>query len=374
MTANRCMARPVALVLGPSLEAISGVTTHVNSLLGSQLGRTYRLIHFQVGSEGRDESRFGKLGRFVISPFGLAAAILRHDASIVHVNSSLDAKAWWRDLAYLIVAKLCGARVVLQKHGGDLGRFTASPGFAFLVRHTLKLADSLVVLSQDDLKAYQAFVPGQHVAAVPNAIDPAPYPKHGRAPADATAPLKLLYIGRLAAGKGLSESLEALALLRAEGISPRLIIAGSGSEETHLRSRVRELGLGAQVSFAGPARGEDKMSLLCNADVLLLPSYSEGLPYALLEGMAAGAVPIVTQVGAIPDVVSNGVHGLFVPVKDSPSIARAIGLLHADRTRLARMSQACRGRIASTYSLERLAGDFTAIYSGLLAWPASQAG
>jgi glycosyltransferase involved in cell wall biosynthesis len=368
------MTRPVALVLGPSLEAISGVTTHVNSLLGSQLGQTYRLIHFKVGGEGRYESAFGKLGRFVTSPFALAAAILRHDASIVHVNSSLNAKAWWRDLAYLIVAKLCGTRVVFQKHGGDLKQFTTNPGFAFFVRRVFTLADALVVLSQDDLQAYQAFVPGRHIAAVPNGIDPAPYLKYNRAPADLSAPLKLLYIGRLAAGKGLSESLEALAVVRGEGMSPRLIIAGSGPEEARLRIRVRELGLGKQVSFAGPAWGEYKTKLLSNADVLLLPSYSEGLPYALLEGMAAGVVPIVTAVGAIPDVVTDGVHGLFVPIKDPYSIAQAIKSLHANRAGLARMSQACRCRIASAYSLERLADDFIAIYSTLLPWPASQAG
>jgi len=368
------MTRPVALVLGPSLRAMSGVTTHVNSLLGSQLGQTYRLIHFQVGSEGRDESRFGKLARLAASPFALAAAILRHEASIVHVNSALNAKGWWRDLAYLIVAKLCGARVVFQKHGGDLGRFTASPGFAIFVRRMLKLADCLVVLSQHDLRAYQALVPGRHVAAVPNGIDPAPYLKYRRRRADLSAPLTLLYIGRLAEGKGLAESLEALALVRAEAGSPRLVIAGSGSEEARLRSRVRELDLGQQVSFAGPAWGEYKMKLLSDADVLLLPSYSEDLPYALLEGMAAGVVPIVTPVGAIPDVVGDGVHGLFVPVKDPRSIAQAIKSLHADRSQLARMSQACRGRIASAYSLERVAEDFIALYSALLPWPASQAG
>ncbi len=368
------MTRPVALVLGPSLGAISGVTTHVNSLLGSPLGRAYRLIHFQVGSEGRGESRLGRLGRAVTSPVALAAAILRHDAAIVHVNNSLNAKAWWRDLAYLVVAKLCGARVLFQKHGGELRQFTANPAFAFLFRRALRLADLLVVLSQGELEAYRAFVPGQSVAAVANGIDPAPYLRFSRAPADRPAPLNLLYIGRLAAGKGLSESLEALAALRGEGLWPRLVIAGSGAEEPRLRARVRELGLGDQASFAGAAWGEHKTRLLGEADVLLLPSYSEGLPYALLEGMAAGVVPIVTPVGAIPDVVSHNVHGLFVPVKDPGSIAQAIRSLEANRAALARMSQACRSRIASGYSLERLADDFNALYSALLPWPASQAG
>jgi glycosyltransferase involved in cell wall biosynthesis len=365
--------KPVALLLGPSLRALSGVTTHVNSLLGSQLVAAYSLAHFQVGSEGRDEALLDKLARFIASPLQLAAAVLRHDARIVHINCSLNAKAWWRDLAYLVVAKLCGARVVFQKHGGSLEEFTANPAFAALVRAVLKMADAIVVLSHAEMKAYEDFVPGQNVAVVPNGIDPAPYLKYNRRPADPAAPLKLLYIGRLAPRKGLTETIDSLALL-APSVRPQLIIAGSGPEEPRVRRQVREAGLNGQVTFAGPAWDDYKVKLLNNADVLLLPSYSEGLPYSLLEAMAAGVVPIVTRVGAIPDVVHDGVHGRFVPVQDARAISDALRSLNEDRAALARMSQACRSRILSSYSLERLADDFTAIYSILLPWPVSQAG
>lgn len=361
--------KPVALVLGPSLSAISGVSTHVSSLLASQLGANYSLVHFQVGSEGRGESPLGRLARFAASPFQLAAAIVRHGAQIVHVNCSLNAKSWWRDLAYVAVAKLCGARVVFQKHGGELQKFASRPGFAALVRAVLKLPDAIVVLSQAELRQYEAFVQGQNIAVVPNGIDPAPYLKYNRRPADPAAPLKLLYIGRLAPGKGLSEALQALALV---GVKTHLTIAGSGPEEARLRAQVRELRLSGRVTFAGPAWGEYKTKLLNNADVLLLPSYSEGLPYSLLEGMAAGVVPIVTPVGAIPDVVCD--QGLFVPVGDARAISQKILFLDRNRAELARMSQACRQRILSAYSLERLAEDFSAIYSILIPWPASQAG
>lgn len=366
--------KPVALVLGPGLDAISGVTTHVNALLGSQLASAYRLVHFQVGSEGRSESAPGRLARLVASPFLLAAAILRHDACIVHINCSLNAKAFWRDLAHMVAAKLCGARVVFQKHGGDLREFCGDGLFARFVRLALRLPDAVVVLSREELKAYQEFVPGQTIAAVPNGIDPAPYLKHNRPPADPSAALKLIYIGRLAPRKGLAESLEALALARAAGVAAHLVIAGSGAEEARLRSLARALGLADEVIFAGPARGDCKTKLLCEAEVLLLPSHSEGLPYSLLEGMAAGVVPVVTPVGAIPDAVIEGVHGRFVPVGDAAAIARAIAALAADRPGLARMSLACRKRVACAYSLERLALNVNGLYSSLSPWPASQAG
>ena len=121
------------------------------------------------------------------------------------------------------------------------------------------------------------------------------------------------------------------------------------------------------MSFAGAIFGEAKLRLLAQADVLMLPSYHlEGLPYALLEGMAAGLVPIVTRVGAIPDVVTPGLHGLFVPPRDPQAVAAALETLHADRAALGRMGAAARERVKSHYSVDRVAGDFTVLYRVLV--------
>jgi glycosyltransferase involved in cell wall biosynthesis len=143
------------------------------------------------------------------------------------------------------------------------------------------------------------------------------------------------------------------------------LVAGEGPDEARLRHAVHDLGLEEHVLFAGPAFGERKAQLLAEADVFALPSYHEGLPYALLEGMAAGLVPLITRVGAMPDVVLEGVHGHFVALRDGESIAQAIVALAGDRARLAQMSAACRERVASGYSIERLANDFTALYTSL---------
>ena len=359
-------SKPLALLLGPSLDAISGVTTHVDSLLKSRLGSEFALAHFQVGSEGRAESALGRIARFARSPFALGAAILRRNAAVVHINTSVNAKAYWRDLAYLMAAKLCGARVVLQNHGGSsLREFCGNRMFAAFVRASLKLPDAIVVLSRAELAEYRSMVGGDNVLLLPNGIDCTPYLRHSRPAADPAVPLKLIYVGRLAPGKGLTEILEASALLKRDNVPARLVIAGSGPDEQALKARARSLGIEAEVCFAGPAYGERKLRLLAEADVLLLPSYSEGLPYALLEAMAAGAVPVVTRVGAIPDVVEEGVHGLFVPVGAAEPIARALAVLAADRARISRMSAACRRRVAAGYSIDRLAEQFAALYSQL---------
>ncbi|MGQ0547633.1 MAG: glycosyltransferase family 4 protein [Betaproteobacteria bacterium] len=368
-------ARPVVLVLGPGRAAISGVSTHVNALLGSGLGAEFALEHFQVGSEGRREGALERCWRLAASPFALAAAIVRRRAALVHVNTSLNARAFWRDAAYLLVAKLCGARVLFQTHGGTLGEFAAGRVSGPLVRALLRLPDAVAVLATAEREIYRRLVPTQAVAIIPNGVDCRAYRRHARRRADPRLPLRLLYMGRLAPRKGLAETIEALRLARAAGGAARLVIAGSGPEEARLRRQAADAGLGQEVSFVGPASGEHKARLLGDADVLVLASESEGMPYALLEAMACGVVPLATPVGAIPEMIHPGAHGVLVPPRDAPALARAIAGLAADRDALERMGAACRRRAAAAYSLERLAADFSAAYRSIgVAWAPSRIG
>src|ERR1700682_199740 len=101
------MKTPAALLLGPCREAMSGVSTHLNLLFASRLAEKFRLSHFQVGREGRDERVFGRLVRLAASPVLLAATIVLRRVSIVHINTSSDMRGYWRDLVYMIVARMC---------------------------------------------------------------------------------------------------------------------------------------------------------------------------------------------------------------------------------------------------------------------------
>jgi glycosyltransferase involved in cell wall biosynthesis len=363
---------PAVLLLGPELDALSGVSTHLRVLLGSVLAGSFELVHFPVGSEGCGEPRRGRLVRLAKSPFALAAAIRRTQARVVHVNTSLNARAFWRDLAYLLIARACGARVVYQVHGGALPRQFCSHTWLLesALRRALGLADRIVVLARSELEAYRRFLPGRPIVLAPNAVACGPLPPREAA---ASPALRLVFIGRLVREKGVQDLLLALAAIKRAGEPPRLTIAGSGPEEPRLRRMAAELGLDGVVVFAGPVTGAAKSALLRRSDLFVLPSYAEGLPYALLEGMAAGLPVVATRVGAIPDVVTDGVHGAFVPARDPDAIARVLGCLAADRDRLLRMGDAAHERIRESCSIDRLAGRFAELYEELgdprTGWP-----
>lgn len=361
------MNRPVVLITGPSRAAISGVSTHVNQLLGTALADEYEMVHFQAGSEGRSETAVGRWLRLAMSPFTLFATIVFRHASIVHINTSLVPKAFWRDLVYLLVAKLLRARVLWQVHGGALPQHffkEGGTGSRFL-RWALGVADAVVVLAQVELEAYQRFLPGQYVIAMPNAIDTRPYARVPTVRTSEEHPLRLVYVGRIAREKGLYETLQAIKVAAGHGIDVRLAVAGQGPEQDRLRRYALALGIASQIEWVGGVFGEDKVKLFARSDVFVLPSYSEGLPYALLEAMAAGMPVIATPVGAIPDVMTHGTHGFMVPVRDARALGDAIIAMASHRDQLTWMSRASRRRVRAAYAIERLAAEFAQRYAEL---------
>lgn len=362
------MARATAILLcGPHRAAMSGVSTHVSLLMGSRLAEDFDLFHFQVGAGGGGENAFTRLARRVLSPLALMGSILRRRAAIVHLNTSLDPRACWRDLGHLLAAKLLRARVVYQVHGGALPQeFSSGSSMrAALLRWMLGLPDRVMVLAQAELEAYRAFVPRQDVVALPVGIDCAPYARVPTVRSRGNQPLHLVYLGRLAREKGLYEALQGVRIAQHLGVDARIVIAGDGAEAAGLREHAAFLGLGSRAAFVGPVFGEDKVRLLAGADVAILPSWSEGLPYALLEAMAAGIPVLATPVGAIPDVMTDGLHGTLVPPRDPAAIGTAIARLAFDRERLSWMSRACRKRVLAAYSIERLARELSIHYRAL---------
>jgi len=354
-------------LLGPSLAAVSGVSTHLNQLIHSDLRAKFDLHHFQVGSEGRNEGFVGKCLRMLISPLSLASHLLEHRSSIVHINSSLVQKSYWRDTVYLLTAKVLRRKVVFQVHGGALPEefFGGHRLLTEMLRWVLRQPDVVVLLASCELSAYRRFLPRARLTVIANAVDTEGLGQE-RPVRSRNAPLRVVYIGRLADGKGIPDIVDAVRILRDRGVTVMLSIAGSGPLEQELRKLVSMAGLGDRVSFVGAVFGSAKDRLWLQSDVFAFPTLREGLPYAILESMAAGAVPVTTRVGAIPDVAINKIHGLFVSPHDPGAVADAIQWLDSHRDELEAMSVAGRHRIDECYTVPRLAGDFARLYEQVL--------
>lgn len=141
-----------------------------------------------------------------------------------------------------------------------------------------------------------------------------------------TRTLHLLYVGRLDPGKGIEYLLEALRMLIVDnGRAVQLHIVGKGRMQEEYRQRVKALRLERWVEFHGYlAHGHELLELYRTASVFVLPSLSEGIPQVLLEAMACGTPVVATKVGGIPDLISDGVHGLLVDPGEPQQIVQAV--------------------------------------------------
>lgn len=159
-------------------------------------------------------------------------------------------------------------------------------------------------------------------------------------------PLVLVSACRLAGGKGLSETLEAINELPAD-ILARLtyVIMGSGPEETALREKARQLNLSARVIFTGPVANNKVATHLAAADIYIQPSqpagpFLESFGISYLEAQAAGLPCIATSWGGIPEAVRDGETGILVGPGSISQIQRAIIRLTSDEILRTRMGAA----------------------------------
>ncbi|ADO68417.1 glycosyltransferase family 4 protein [Stigmatella aurantiaca] len=171
------------------------------------------------------------------------------------------------------------------------------------------------------------------------------------------------YSGRLAPEKGVDVLLEAWALLVRARPEATLVLLGNGPEEAALRRRVAQLGLGASVRPMGAV--SDVPAWLRASDVFALASRTEGLPVALLEGMACALPAVATRVGGTPEVLDDGVHGRLVPSENPSALAEGLIEALAPGTG-ARWGAAARARVEARFSLDAIAHRLLQLYGGLV--------
>jgi len=180
---------------------------------------------------------------------------------------------------------------------------------------------------------------------------------------DAGTPLVGI-VARLVPIKGHEDFLAAARQMADRDPRVHFAIVGDGERREELGRRVAELGLTDRVHFTGWKR--DLAPVYADLDVVVLCSKNEGLPTALIEAQAAGAPVVSTPVGAVAEIVEDGVTGHLVPIGDPAALAEKTLALIADPAAADAMGQRGRTRMRSRYGVQRLLDDIDRLYSQLL--------
>jgi len=174
----------------------------------------------------------------------------------------------------------------------------------------------------------------------------------------------IVAVGNLYPVKGHSYLVEAIGALSRRHPAVHLAIAGRGDLAQSLRAQAAALGVGDRLHLLGLR--DDVAAVLAAADVVAMPSLSEGLPLALLEAMFAGRPIVASAVGEIPATLADGDAGVLVPPGDASALSAAIEQLLLDPQRRRQLGASAAARAAAEYSLERMVERYAALYRRLL--------
>ncbi len=183
-----------------------------------------------------------------------------------------------------------------------------------------------------------------------------------RAELGAEGPL-VAAVSRLHRQKGLIYLLRALPAVVKARPDLRAVLAGGGDLESGLRAEANRLGLGGRLAFLGERA--DVAEILAAADVFVLPSLWEGLPYAVIEAAAAGTPIVASDIDGVREVVRNGETGVLVPAGHPEKLADAIIGLVENPERARALADRARREIPPLYSVDRMIRETESLYLAL---------
>ncbi|MBX7255446.1 MAG: glycosyltransferase [Candidatus Hydrogenedentes bacterium] len=160
---------------------------------------------------------------------------------------------------------------------------------------------------------------------------------------------RLIFVGRLAAVKGVPVLLEAFAALAAMHPELTLTLAGDGPDRAWIESYARERGITDRVTITGYVSQERVRELLAESDVFVMASFAEGVPVVLMEAMTTGLPVVTTHIAGIPELVEDGVSGYLVPPGDSASLTSRVEALLGDPALRNRLGAAGRAKVLAEF-------------------------
>lgn len=339
---------------------------------GGGIGRLIGHIVDAAAADGGDHRITDTRGARWSPPgslFRLAGAMLllgwdrlAHPGRIQHVHVA-GRGSTLRKLILTAFARAIGSGYVLHLHDYDYARDYngRSPGTQARVRKMFTGASHVIVLGGRDRATVRDLlgVDDARISILPNCVtDPGAHPRAVR-----ETPV-IVFLGQLGERKGVPELLEALASPGMASLPWRAVLAGDGPVEAY-RQRTRDLGLGARTDLPGWLGEAETRDLCAGADILVLPSHSEGLAMAVIEGLAHGLAVVTTRVGAHEEAIVHGETGIFVPVGDPVALAGALAdLLRTPEVR-ARLAGQGRAHYLARFSMDAYMRRLQYLYAGL---------
>ncbi|PON13348.1 hypothetical protein C2W62_34815 [Candidatus Entotheonella serta] len=286
----------------------------------------------------------------------VGTALVRYRPQVLHLTTSAGF-ASVKDAILLYLAQRLGVAGYIHYHTSILSNGQLRGWQLQAAHRAMRFATRVLVLDGKTHAALQQHIPAQKLQMLPNMIELERVDKVGtkRPNVVKTAPqegVQCLYVGRVVADKGVAEQIRACAQL--PGVRLDIVGPVDAAYRQHLQALAQEREAGTWLHFHGRVDHDDVYSYIQQSDILMLPSYHEAFPYVVLEGMALSKPVIVSNVGAMPEMINAAGDqpcGLCVAPRDADTLRDALRhLINAPDTRH-EMGQAGRRRVERLYDI-----------------------
>lgn len=346
--------------LWASTAARGGMSTFVTTMQDTDLWRDWKIRQVTTHTNGTAITRIVKFAT------GLAAfvgEIVFRRPAVVHLHSAAYG-SFVRKGILTWLSKVFAVPVVLHMHGADFHLFVAGSSTMsnWLIRRTLERADAVIALGDAWADTLRAIAPGANIVVVPNAVKPGTAVRH-----HAEGPVRVLFLGEIGDRKGTFTLLRAWAKMRAANLETQqavLTIAGDG-EAQRARDLVCALKIGESVTVRDWMSTSGVADELSRSQILVLPSRDEGQPMAILEAMARGLCVIASDVGGIPELLSDDC-GILVRPDDEEELASALGGMISNLDARRSLGRAAFNRITETFDVDVVSRRFDTLYTKII--------
>lgn len=342
------------LMIGPARSVNGGISAVVNNYYKAGLDKKVELKYIGTMEDG---SKWHKLAVAVEALFQFTATAHRYD--VVHINMASD-MSLYRKIPFIYLTKIFGKKLVIHQHGGNFKEFyykECGKRKQKFIQKTLNKADTFLVVAEYLEGIFKELIPEEKITVLSNAIE---VPEKVE---EKSYGQKLLFLGRLCKEKGIRELLEVVAELKTEYPNLELYLGGvwQDTDLKEIADKYREF-----IHQPGWIGKEEKDKYLRECQIFVLPTYFEGLPMSLLEGMSYECACIASAVGGIPQVVSDGRDGILIQPKDKESLKTAIQKLLDDPKEQEKLGKAGRRKVMDHFELHQSIDKLVEIYKAIL--------
>lgn len=342
--------------LWASTSARGGISTFVRTMQDTLVWEEWNIRLISTHTNGAALTRIAK---FATGFVAFLVELIFHRPDVVHLHTAAYG-SFVRKSVLAWTSTLFRVPVVLHMHGADFHIFfdgSAKPIQA-LIRSTLEKVDALVALGDAWASTLGEIAPRANIVVIPNAVKPQSAVDHL-----IDGPANVVFLGEIGDRKGTFTLLDAWAkMLTGTPGKPRahLSIAGDGDVD-RARNRVEELELSGSVEVHGWMTSTDAAQLIADAQVLVLPSRDEGQPMAILEAMARGLCVVASNVGGIPELLSDDC-GVLVRPDHVDELATALSDVIFDREARASFGSNASQRIRDRFDVDVVSRRFDELY------------